>query len=74
VLQLAGPQDGAVAQAVAVLQRAFQDVGDDLHVPVPVHPEALAGLPVPNGVVSRAFPKAAASMCGGKNWTRSSTS
>ena len=43
-LQFTGPDDRAVAHAVLVLQRAFEDVGDDLHVPVAVHAEPLTGL------------------------------
>src|SRR5262249_4722735 len=43
-LQFAGPDDRAVAHAVFVFQRPVEDVGDDLHVPVAVHPEALTGL------------------------------
>src|SRR5262249_26215418 len=39
-LHLAGADDGAGAQAVAVLQRALDDVGDDLHVAVRVGAEA----------------------------------
>lgn len=44
VLQLAGPDNGAGAQAVLVLQLARQDVGQNLHVLVAVHAEAAARL------------------------------
>ena len=43
-LQFAGPDDRAVAHAVLVLERPVEDVGDDLHVPMAVHPEPLTGL------------------------------
>ena len=42
-LHLAAPDDAAVAQAVLVLQRAGQDVGDDFHVAMAVRAEARAG-------------------------------
>src|SRR5207248_11345543 len=42
-LQLAGSYDGRVAHAVAVLKRAGDDVGDDLHVAVRVRREARGG-------------------------------
>ena len=44
VLELAGAQHRAGAEAISVFQGTFQNVGDDLHVPVAVHPEALARL------------------------------
>src|SRR6185437_8037272 len=44
VLKLTGTQDGAVAETVPVLERSFQDVSDDLHVAVAMHPEARTGL------------------------------
>src|SRR5437879_2947575 len=43
-LQFARPYDRAVAHAVFVLQRPFEDIGNDLHVSVAVHPEPLTGL------------------------------
>src|SRR5262245_61305218 len=44
VLQLAGPQDGAVAHAISVFQRSLENIGNDLHVAVAMHPKALAWL------------------------------
>src|SRR5437773_714141 len=44
VLQLTRPQDGAIAETVPVFKRPAEDVSDDLHIPVAVHPEALTGL------------------------------
>src|SRR5438046_1003700 len=41
-LHLAGPNDRAGADAVLVLERAAEDVGDDLHVPVPMSVEPRA--------------------------------
>ena len=41
-LDLAGADDRAGASAVLVLERPFQHVGDDLHVPMPVGVEAVA--------------------------------
>ena len=43
-LKLTDVDDRAVAHAVPVFQLPFQDIGDDLHVPVAVHAKALAGL------------------------------
>src|SRR5947209_12951020 len=43
-LQRTGPDHRAVAHAVLVLQRTFEDVGDNLHVPMAVHAESLSGL------------------------------
>ena len=43
-LELPCMDDRAVAHAVPVLQGPFQDIGDDLHVPMAVHAEALARL------------------------------
>ncbi len=42
VLQFAGSQDLAVAQAVLMGQSAGEDVGHNLHVPVTVHAKAFA--------------------------------
>src|SRR5262249_9454845 len=47
-LELAGPDDRAVAHAVAVLELALQNVGEDLHVAVTVGPEPL---PRPDAVL-----------------------
>src|SRR5438270_4097446 len=44
VLHLARAQHGTVAEAVPMFERPFEDVGDDLHVPVAVRPKPLAGL------------------------------
>src|SRR5512146_3335919 len=43
-LHLAGPDDRTGADAVLVLERAFEDVGDDLHVAMAMRIEAGAGL------------------------------
>ena len=43
VLQFAGANHRAGAHAVAMLQRAVDDPGEDLHVFVGVHAEAFAG-------------------------------
>ena len=43
-LQLAGPKRAAGAQAVPVCQRPGKNIGDNLHVLVPVGTEALTGL------------------------------
>jgi hypothetical protein len=43
-LHVAGANDRAGADAVAVLERTLEHVGDDLHVGVAVRAEALAGL------------------------------
>ena len=43
-LQFARPDDRAVAHAVLVCERPVEDIGDDLHVPMAVHPEPLARL------------------------------
>src|SRR5947208_10410677 len=43
-LQVTGPENRAVAHAVLVLQRTFENVGNNLHIPMPVHAESLAGL------------------------------
>ena len=43
-LELARPQYRAISQAVLMRQGAFENVGDDLHVLVPVRPKALARL------------------------------
>src|SRR5262245_15614649 len=43
-LHVAGADHRAVAEAVAVLERALEDVGHDLHVAVAVRAEALPGL------------------------------
>ena len=43
-LHLARPDHRTGSQAVAVFQRAFQDVRDDLHVPVRMHRESFAAL------------------------------
>src|SRR5262249_53549332 len=42
-LHLARPDDGAVAEAVLVLEGAIEHVADDLHVAMAVGAEALAG-------------------------------
>src|ERR1700757_4848180 len=42
-LQFTGLDDRAVAHAVLVCERPVEDVGDDLHVPMAVHPEPLTG-------------------------------
>lgn len=42
-LELAGSDDGGVAEVVSVLEFALEDVGDDLHVAVSVGVEASAG-------------------------------
>src|SRR5262245_32709311 len=43
-LQLPGPDDRAIAHAVSVFERSPEDISDDLHIPVAVHPETLTGL------------------------------
>src|SRR6266700_27199 len=43
-LQVARDDDRAIAHAVLVLERAFEDPGDDLHVAVAMGAEALARL------------------------------
>src|SRR5262249_15658594 len=43
-LELPGPENRAVTEAVLVFQLAFQHVGDYFHVPVPVRPKPLARL------------------------------
>src|SRR5512132_2969197 len=43
-LHIAGANDGAGSHAVLVLQRAFEDIGDDLHVLVPVRLETATWL------------------------------
>src|SRR5512132_912440 len=43
-LHIAGANDGAGSHAVLVLQRAFEDIGDDLHVLVPMRLETSAWL------------------------------
>ena len=43
-LSVAGADDGTVSHAVLVLESSFQDVGDDLHVAVGMHGEAVAAL------------------------------
>jgi hypothetical protein len=42
-LYLAGPQHRPVSETVLVFESAFEDVGDDLHVPVSVGAKPLAG-------------------------------
>src|SRR5271166_6488658 len=42
-LDVAGPDHRPGTEAVLVLESAFNDVGDDLHVPVPMRIEAGAG-------------------------------
>ena len=42
-LDVARAHDGRVAHRVAMLQRAFDDVGDDFHVAMRMRAEALAG-------------------------------
>ena len=42
-LDIAGANDRAGAQTVAVLQCAADDVGDNFHIPMRVHAEPLAG-------------------------------
>jgi hypothetical protein len=44
VLELACTKYGAGPHAVSMLYGTFEDVGNDLHVAVAVHPESLAGL------------------------------
>src|SRR5882724_6463444 len=43
-LHVAGPDDRAVAGAIAMLQRPLQHIGDDLHVTVRMCPEPRSGL------------------------------
>ena len=43
-LPVAGTDDRTVPHTVLVLQRALENVSDDLHVPMGMHGEALAGL------------------------------
>lgn len=42
-LHIAAAHDGGVAHRIAVTQRAIHDIGDNLHVPVRMHPEAHLG-------------------------------
>ena len=45
-LELASVNDGAIAHAVSMFEGSFQDIGDDFHVSVAVHPETSARLHV----------------------------
>jgi hypothetical protein len=43
-LELPRTEDGPVAEAVLMAESPFEDIGDDFHVPVTVHAEALTRL------------------------------
>jgi hypothetical protein len=43
-LKFASVNDGTVADVVSMFQSSFQDIRDDFHVLVAVHPEALPRL------------------------------